>query len=252
MLLEAQVDTRTHTPTRPSQAERARTVLAAAASVSVRWDGGRVDLLGCHHDDPQGDVILTLETSSTLARAAQAARGTSEEDIPVTIELTELCAVSVRDRVRARVCLGGWMSPTGPFRHDRSATGGSVSLRVEIAEVTIEEAGRNEWVTVEDYRRGTPDPLHSGAAEQLQHLVAHHGDAVSMLSRLCEPADLLGVVRVLPIVLDRYGIVLRLEKLREHMDVRLPFRRRVDTGTEAAAELRHLLAEGSRRRPCSR
>ncbi|GAB6902810.1 DUF2470 domain-containing protein [Kineosporia succinea] len=252
MLLEAQVDTRTHTPTRPSQAERARTVLAAAASVSVRWDGGRVDLLGCHHDDPLGDVILTLETSSTLARAAQAARGTSEEDIPVTVELTELCAVSVRDRVRSRVCLGGWMSLVHPVRPGRAASTGSVSLRVDVAEVMLEEDGRNEWVTVEDYRRGEPDPLHLGAAEQLQHLVAHHPDAIVTLSRLCEPEELLGVVRILPIALDRYGIVLRVEKLRDHTDVRLPFRRRVDSGTEAAAELRHLLAEGSRRRPCAR
>lgn len=272
MLPEAHVDTRTHTPTRPSQAERARTVLAAAASVSVRWDGGRVDLLGCHHDDPKGDVILTLEASSTLARAAQAARGTSEEEIPVTVELTELCAVSVHDRVRSRVCLGGWMSPISTYRPSPTTaatatpagaapdtpigavtgSAGAVGLRITVAEVTFEENGRNSWVTVEDYRRGTPDPLHSGAAEQLQHLAAHHGDAVAMLSRLCAPEDLLGVVRIMPIALDRYGIVLRLEKLRGHHDVRLPFRRRVDTGTQAAAELRHLLAEGSRQRPCGR
>ena len=246
------MDTRTHTPTRPSQAERARTVLAAAASVSVRWDGGRVDLLGCHHDDPLGDVILTLETSSTLARAALAARGTSEEDIPVTVELTELCAVSVRDRVRARVGLGGWMSFPQPASPGRAASTGSVGLRIEVAEVMLEEDDRHAWVTVEDYRKGEPDPLHLGAAEQLQHLVAHHPDAIVTLSRLCEPEDLLGVVRVLPVTLDRYGIVLRVERLRDHWDVRLPFRRRVDSGTEAAAELRYLLSEGSRRRPCAR
>ncbi|MDP9828615.1 DUF2470 domain-containing protein [Kineosporia succinea] len=144
------------------------------------------------------------------------------------------------------------MSLVHPVRPGRAASTGSVSLRVDVAEVMLEEDGRNEWVTVEDYRRGEPDPLHLGAAEQLQHLVAHHPDAIVTLSRLCEPEELLGVVRILPIALDRYGIVLRVEKLRDHTDVRLPFRRRVDSGTEAAAELRHLLAEGSRRRPCAR
>ncbi|MBT0772378.1 hypothetical protein KIH74_25765 [Kineosporia sp. J2-2] len=144
------------------------------------------------------------------------------------------------------------MSISHPVRPGRTASAGSVGLRVEVAEVMLEEDGHNDWVTVEDYRGSEPDPLHLGAAEQLQHLVAHHPDAVVTLSRLCDQEAMLGVVRVLPIALDRYGIVLRVEKLREHRDVRLPFRRRVDTGTEAAAELRHLLAEGSRRRPCAR
>ena len=77
------MDTRTHTPVRPTSAERARTVLAAAASASVLWDGGRVDLLGCHHDDPLGDVIVTLESTSTLVRAAREASG---GDLAVTMK----------------------------------------------------------------------------------------------------------------------------------------------------------------------
>ncbi|GAB3267938.1 DUF2470 domain-containing protein [Kineosporia babensis] len=143
------------------------------------------------------------------------------------------------------------MSLAHPIRPGRSASTGSVGLRIDVAEVMHEEDGRNDWVTVEDYRRSEPDPLHLGAAEQLQHLVAHHPDAIVTLSRLCDQETMLGVVRVLPVALDRYGIVLRVETLREHRDVRLAFRRRVDSGTEAAAELRHLLAEGSRRRPCA-
>jgi hypothetical protein len=144
------------------------------------------------------------------------------------------------------------MSLPQPAGLGTAASTGPAGLRVEVAGVTLEEDGRHEWVSLEDYRQGEPDPLHRGAAEQLQHLVAHHPDAIATLSRLCEPEALLGVVRVLPIALDRYGIVLRAERLREDRDVRLPFRRRVDSGTEAAAELRHLLAEGSRRRPCAR
>lgn len=238
------MDTRTHTPVRPNWAERARTVLAAAASASVLWDGGRVDLLGCHHDDPLGDVILTLQSTSTLVRAAREA---DKGDLAVTIELTELCAVSARERVRARVTLGGRMSELlDPDMPDTSAR-----LRVRITNVSIDET-ESHPVSLAEYQGSEPDPLHPGAAEQLQHLAAHHPDAISVLSRLCTREALLGVTRVLPIALDRYGIVLRVERLRDHDDVRLPFERRVDTGSEAAAELRLLLAQGARRRPCGK
>jgi len=242
------VDTRTHTPVRPSRAERARTVLAAAASASVLWDGGRVDLLGCHHDDPLGDVILTLESTSTLVRAAREAVG---GDLAVTIELTELCAVSARERVRSRVTLSGRMSEM----FDSGPDDPVASLLVRITEVSITPAEPGPIaapVSLADYRGSEPDPLHLGAAEQLQHLAAHHPDAISMLSRLCDREVLIGVTQVLPITLDRYGIVLRVERLRDHRDVRLPFDRRIDTGTEAAIGMRTLLARASRRRPCGR
>jgi hypothetical protein len=246
------VDTRTHTPVRPSRAERARTVLAAAASASVHWDGGRVDLLGCHHDDPFGDVILTLEATSTLVSAVRGAREASEEDIAAKLELTELCAVSVRERVLSRVSLSGRMSMTALAPTYWTASSPSVSLRVQVSEVTIEDVDGAHLIPTGDYRRAQIDPLHLGAAEQLQHLAAHHPEAITTLSRLCSREAMLGVVRVLPIALDRYGIVLRAERVRGHRDVRLSFRRRIDSGTEAAIELRQLLVDGSRRRPCAR
>jgi hypothetical protein len=247
MLLEAHVDTRTHTPDRPSSAMRARTVLATAASASVHWDGGRVDLLGCHHDDPLGDVILTLETRSTLAGAARAAPG---GDLAVLLELTELCAVSARERVRSRVSLAGWLS-AAPWATD--GTEGTTCLHVEVTEVAFADSphlGDRTWIGLADYRAAEPDPLHLGAADLLQHLAAHHPDAVAALSRLCDATTLQGVLRVLPVALDRYGVVLRVERLRGHKDVRLSFRQPVRCGAEAAAEMRHLLTEGSRRRPC--
>jgi hypothetical protein len=134
-----------------------------------------------------------------------------------------------------------------------SSLEGSAQLRVEVAEVVLEEpAGSREWVPLRDYHQAEPDPLCLGAAEQLQHLAARHPDAVATLSRLCDRVSLTGATRVLPIALDRYGVVLRIERLRDHRDVRLPFRHRIDTGAEAAIEMRHLLTEGGRRRPCAR
>jgi hypothetical protein len=260
------VDTRTDTPVRPSSAERARTVLAAAASASVHWDGGRVDLLGCHHDGPLGEVILTLESTSTLVNATQAAwnrnaaAATPDENLAVTVELTELCPVSVRERVLSRISLGGWLSRSPETGHQSGSdpdhhpgSGARVmTLNIDVTEVMVEADRVRDWVPLEEYRRSQVDPLHGGAAEQLQHLVAHHPDAISTLSRLIGTEALLGVVRVVPIALDRYGIVLRVERLRDHRDVRLPFARPVDSGVGAAIALRQLLIEGGRRRPCGR
>ncbi len=127
----------------------------------------------------------------------------------------------------------------------------SARLLIRIAEVSVDE-GEIHPVTLADYRDSEPDPLHLGAAEQLQHLCAHHPDAISTLTRLCDRTVLIGVTRVLPIALDRYGIVLRVERLRDHCDVRLPFAHRIDTGTEAGEQMRLLLAQGARRRPCGR
>jgi hypothetical protein len=149
------------------------------------------------------------------------------------------------------VKLGGRISEIpAPGLSDRSAR-----LRVSVAEVHIETdepqtVSRN--ISVGEYRTSEPDPLHGGAAEQLQHLAAHHPEAITLLSRLCDRESLIGVTRVLPITLDRYGIVLRAERARDHRDVRLPFSRRIDLGPEAAAEMRALLARAGRRRPCGR
>ncbi len=127
----------------------------------------------------------------------------------------------------------------------------SARLLARITDVNLDEA-ESHPVPLAQYRDSEPDPLHLGAADQLQHLAAHHPDAIEVLSRLCTREALLGVTRVLPIALDRYGIVLRVERLRGHEDVRLPFDQRVDTGAAAAAELRRLLGQGTRRRPCGK
>jgi hypothetical protein len=144
------------------------------------------------------------------------------------------------------------MAPAPTPQNCRSACPPVICLHIDVTEVMIEEGEQRDWVPVEEYRRGEVDPLYLGSADQLQHLVAHHPEAITTLSRLCDRESMTGVIRVMPIALDRYGVVLRIERLRDHRDVRLPFRRRVDSGTDAALELRHLLIEGGRRRPCAR
>jgi uncharacterized protein DUF2470 len=165
--------------------------------------------------------------------------------LPVVVELTELSPVSTRERVRARVSLAGRLTAVALPGGGRAAT-----LRIDVSEVTVQDDGPRKRVPLADYRIAEPDPLYLGAAEQLQHLAAHHPEAIEALARLCPAHDLIGVTRVIPVALDRYGIVLRIERLRGHRDVRLAFRERVAGGAAAAAQMRHLLHQGQRSRPC--
>jgi uncharacterized protein DUF2470 len=138
-----------------------------------------------------------------------------------------------------------------PGQTDSGPADRAARLLIRVTAVTVEETTSIQ-VPIDEYRNSQPDPLHAGAAEQLQHLAAHHPDAISLLTRLCEREAMIGVTRVVPIALDRYGIILRIERIRDHRDVRLPFARRIDTGAQAADEIRHLLARATHRRPCGR
>jgi hypothetical protein len=169
--------------------------------------------------------------------------------------------MNARQRVRAQLRLSGRITrilTDNPQSRTRPAT-----LRVGLTGVTLHEFTTNpraanpdavDPITVNpsDYRSARPDPLYAGAAGHLQHLSARHPEAIEVLSRLCGREALIGTTRILPISLDRYGIVLRIERIRDHQDVRLPFSRPIATAGEVALEMRHLLALGARQRMCGR
>ena len=178
------------------------------------------------------------------------------------MELTELCAVSVNQRVLGRVALAGRLSvvtpPSAPISSgEGSLVAGDRAVRLRMRVTSVSVVGVNGMnhedgaeVRLAEYRAAEPDPLHAGAAEHLQHLAAHHPEAIDVLSRLLAREALVGATRILPITLDRYGLVLRVERVRGHQDVRLRFARRIRSGAEAAAEIHRLLRLAARRRPC--
>src|SRR3954454_24395026 len=92
---------------RPSGAERARSAVQAAASVTVVTATYRAHLEGRHAVAPDGALLLDLPPGSAVA--AEAAGGAS-----AVVEVTDVAPVAVRDRVRARVSLAGWLEPGTP------------------------------------------------------------------------------------------------------------------------------------------
>ncbi|GAA2488053.1 DUF2470 domain-containing protein [Streptomyces gobitricini] len=222
-------------PPEPSSAERVRSVLSAARSLTVTTDGYRCDLVGAHTLDERGRLTLRLSADCHLAAAvACAPRG----DLAAMLQFTDVAPTAVRDRVRARVTLSGWLTRGGAD----TGAGDGVALRLDTVRATLDTGEGAEGVGLDELVLAGADPLAGHEAALLLHLTDEHPDAVARLARLVEPRQLHGVRRVVPVGLDRYGITLRLEHARAHDDVRLPFAVPLREAAEFGDRVRTLLA----------
>ncbi|WBB57812.1 DUF2470 domain-containing protein [Streptomyces sp. WMMC500] len=251
-------DVRADTAAAPTPAERVRTILATAGSLTLEADGFRCDLVGLHTTDPGPDgMLLRLNPPADSALAARVVCAPTG-DLPVRLHLTDIAPVGVRDRVRARVTLIGWLAPEeAQPAPDRLVLGfdPAEALVVTAADGTGAGAGAGAdpgagagtgtadvaVVDLEELAAAGPDPLAAQEAAMLLHLADSHRDAVDALTRLVDPAALHGVVRVHPLALDRHGLTLRLEHPRAHRDIRLPFAAPLADAAEAGMAVQTLL-----------
>lgn len=220
--------------TEPTLAERARSVLARSVSLTVTTNGLRYDLVGLHSVDARGQVRLRLPADSLpAAHVACAPCGT----LAALVEFTDIAPAALRDRVRARVTLAGWLTRTG--RDPRTE---ETVLRLDTARVTLETQGRTVPIGLDELVLAEPDPLAVDEGALLTHLAATHQDVVTRLTRLADPWLLRGAVRVQPVALDRYGITLRCEYARNQRDLRLPFPAPLHEVSQVGARIQGLLA----------
>lgn len=94
---------------------------------------------------------------------------------------------------------------------------------MEFGQAVIEDHRGRAFVTLDTLQETAPDPIATTEAAMLTHLVDDHGELVPLLLRLAQPQPEKGVMRVLPLAIDRYGVTLRLEYTTTHRDLRLPF-----------------------------
>ncbi|MFG2341233.1 DUF2470 domain-containing protein [Streptomyces yangpuensis] len=214
-------------------AERTRSVLARAVSLTVTTNGLRYDLVGLHSVDARGRVRLHLPADSLpAAHVACAPRGA----LAALVEFTDVAPVAVRDRVRARVTLSGWLTRSG-----HATATDHVDLRLDTARATLATREATVKVGLDELVLARPDPLAVDEGSLLTHLAAAHQDAVTRLTRLADPWLLRGAVRVLPVAVDRYGITLRCEYARNQRDLHLPFPSPAHDATQAGEQIRLLL-----------
>ncbi|MHC3467289.1 DUF2470 domain-containing protein [Streptomyces sp. 7R007] len=212
----------------PAAAERARSVLAAAWSCAVTAEGGREEFVGAHTVDEDGRVLLRVPDDSSLRTAAICApRG----EPSAVLEFADVAPVPVRQRIRARVWLAGFLTPEDDH------------LAFHATRVVLRQPSGAVVVDLDEFAAARPDPLALAEARLLTHLADCHGDAVERLTRLVDHASLHGAVRVQPLAVDRHGLTLRIERNRAHGDVRLAFHTPADDVGQLTERLHVLLTQ---------
>ncbi|MCX5402414.1 DUF2470 domain-containing protein [Streptomyces sp. NBC_00102] len=219
-------------PTQPTPAERVRSILRAAQSMTVVSDGGHHDVHRLDEDGgAMGAVHLHAPDDGTLSP--------STPRFPVRLELTDIAPTSVRDRLRARVTLTGLMN--APY--DDESPG---STCLEFGQAVLECDGDRYFVTLEELEEVAVDPTATSEAGMLMHLMDSHQELVPLLVRLVRPRPKRGMLRAVPVAMDRYGMTLRLEFPGTHQDERLPFATPI-TRLEQAGPQIHALLSAARR-----
>ncbi|MFF5932201.1 DUF2470 domain-containing protein [Streptomyces sp. NPDC012508] len=240
--MNAATDTAPH---EQAAAELVRSVLARAVSLSLTTDAQCYDLIGMHSIGRNGRITLTPQADSPLeAEVAVAPHGS----LAALLEFTDIAPTPLRDRVRARVTISGRLTPAGP-------EGDEDGLRLDPARVTLRTAAGTQDVGLDRFALAQPDPIAMEEAAMLTHLADAHADMVADLIVLVGSRLPFGVVRALPLAVDRYGITLRCEYREGHCDVRMPFPVEARDAAEAGEQVRRLLTTPScshHRRPSSR
>ncbi|MEU3063437.1 DUF2470 domain-containing protein [Streptomyces subrutilus] len=222
---------------RPTDAERVRSVLAAAHSMTVVVDGLRTEVR--HLDD--SDVLGRLHLHPAAPAAGNPLGALDDERPSIRLEFTDIAPTPARDRVRARVTvLGRLLTP-----YAEASSGDSTC--VEYGQAILETSEGFSYIDLAELDAACPDPLAPYEAGMLTHLLDDHPDLVTLLLRLVDPLPATGVLRALPVALDRYGITLRLEERRGHRDVRLPFPSPLDHVEQSGAQIQALFSAARRR-----
>ncbi|MEU6848847.1 DUF2470 domain-containing protein [Actinacidiphila alni] len=225
----------------PEPAERVRSVLAAANSLSVTTAGACEEIMTGASVTVDGALGLRVPADCHIVGETLCAPG---RRTPVVLEWTDVAPVPVRGRVRARVRITARLHAPDAGQRD-----GTLALRADVRQIAVATDERGA-VLVEPAAllAARPDPLATAEARLLLHLVADHRGHVEALSHLLETRHLLGVTRITPLALDRYGVVLRLDYFRRSRDVRLPFTRPLSGSDELGHRLHELLAHAGRHR----
>ncbi|MEV6692964.1 DUF2470 domain-containing protein [Micromonospora sp. NPDC051196] len=218
-------------------AQRLRSILAGATSMTLRTTDQRAELVGRHRLDGHGQVRIDLPADSRLA-----ADITRQGEVTAIIELTDLVPTPVRDRVRGRGTLSGWLTPAalgeaGPV--------GDLRVVLDLANAEFSADGVSATIDPAAFAAAEPDPLAADEADLLCHLDRHHPRTIERLFRLIDPHHRYGVQRVVPVRLDRHGLVLRLERVRGHRDVRLGFATTLRHQDELGRSMAALLANSA-------
>lgn len=231
----------------PPVAERARTV-AARPAASLYCAGLGISQLWGATTTRGGDVLLVVPTSGEVTAAlAQSPVG----DVPARLTVTDRAPFPLAHPVRGLVQLSGWITPVpeddvarlvldfaGSYPCDSLLDVGLTAtlLRLEPAEVLLEEAGVSSDVEPEDFRSAHPDGV---SAAETELMAAERGPLDRLTRRVQLWAGRHDDVQLLG--LDRYGVRFRVQSRRGCYDLRVPFASPLSAPADFGPAVGHLL-----------
>lgn len=213
---------------------RLRSMLVATDSLTMHVPGIEAYVAGRHVVTGDGRLRVDLPAGCHLTHHLAHQRETV-----AMVEVTDLAPTPVRNRVRGRGTLTGWLaSETVATANDQELV---ALLDLATAELTVE--GRTTSVDPDAFAAARPDPLAAAEADLLCHLDHHHPQTVERLCRLIPTRHLQDVRQVRPVRLDRHGVVLRLETAGGDRDVRLSFGAPLRHPDQLGAQIEALLRQ---------
>ena len=238
------------TDRQPPSAERARTVAARPAAALFAAGIGHAPLRAAT-TTVTGDVLVVVPTDSAVVAAV---RHSPVGDLPARLTVTDRTPFPLRHPVRACVQLSGWLTPVAGDDEQRLVLAfaesspdeclfdvglGATLLRLDVAEVLLEESGSTDEVEPEDFVSARPDPVSLAETD----LMAAACDGLSRLSaRVQRWAGRHDDVRLLG--LDRFGVRFRVQSRSGCYDLRVPFATPLSAPDGLDAAVAHLLTCG--------
>ncbi|WP_019813548.1 DUF2470 domain-containing protein [Saccharomonospora saliphila] len=251
-------------PPTPRPAERAKTMAVRggpATLVPALGERGEPGIDGAHtgeritpalwHLHAGDDVSVLLPDEDPLVCSVRDA-GTGE--LAMTLEVTDLAPLPMRQPVRGLLWLTGWLraldeasararalrlSETNPDPRVLDLGHGMTMLRLTPVSVVLADTEGTHSLSPVTFDAAQPDPFCRHEQRWLEHLEHDHTDVVSALARHV-PEELTDG-RVLPLGLDRCGMRLRVETDSDDHDIRLAFSRSIEEPPHLSIELRKLV-----------
>ncbi|MDQ0841576.1 hypothetical protein QFZ68_001256 [Streptomyces sp. V1I6] len=194
----------------PSAAERTRTLVQSTCSAVLLvpgLEGARPEQLSPHARavGTDGEIFLLFAADSPAVRAATHAQ---DDELSAVLELTDVAPVAVRDRIRGRAWVSGWLTSVPGL----AAEPGYMMLRLEVGEASVDDLWGAARVEPEEFTHAAVDPLVSHETELLQHLHSAHSDQVQALGSLLGEREGTAAeegLRAVPLALDRFGLRVR-------------------------------------------
>ncbi len=219
----------------PTAAERIRSILEAAHSMTAVTEDRRTEVRHLDGADPMGRLHLHPAEPGGESECGRDPAGVHRRGPhPGT-----------GPRARPRHRPGPLLTPFSDLSADSGSGAGSTCM--EFVRAELETPDGVFPVGLEELDAARPDPLAPYEAGMLTHLLDDHHELVTLLLRLVQPAPTAAVLRALPLALDRYGITLRLEERSGHRDVRLPFPSPLDDVEQSGAQIQALFSAARRR-----